>query len=61
MLMTDTEKDFLSMQKALFISIGFELLGALFFLLTALFVVSDKAKADEVERLEAGKPYYYVF
>ena len=54
-LMNEHEKDFISMQNALYFSLGFELLGAVFFLLTALFVVADKAKAEEAERLEAGE------
>ena len=53
--MSENEKDFVSMQKALFFSLGFELLGAALFLLTGLFVISDRAKAEEVERREAGK------
>lgn len=53
--MSDEERDFLSLQKSLYFSLGFELLGAIFFLLTGLYVVSDKAKAEEAERLEAGK------
>ena len=53
--MNETEKDFTSMQKALYFSLGFELLGAILFFLTALFVVADKAKAEEAERLEAGE------
>lgn len=52
--MSADERNFLSLEKALYFSLGFELLGAVFFLLTALYVVSDKAKADEVTRLEAG-------
>ena len=54
--MGDPEKDFSSMQKALYFSLGFELLGALLFLLTGLYVVADRVKATEVERREAGKP-----
>ena len=54
-LMSPDEKDFYSMQQALYFSLGFELLGAVLFLLTALFVVADRAKAEEVERREAGK------
>ena len=54
-LMSDDEKDFVSMQKALYFSLGFEILGAILFLLTAFFVVSDKEKAEEAERIEAGK------
>lgn len=52
--MSDNEKDFTSMKNALYISLALEILGAIFFILTTLFVVADKAKADEAERLEAG-------
>jgi len=54
-LMSENEKDFVSMQKALYFSLGFELLGAALFLLTGLFVVSDRAKAEEAERKETEK------
>ena len=53
--MSENEKDFVSMQKALYFSLGFELVGAALFLLTGLFVVSDRAKAQEAERKETGK------
>ena len=43
--MGDDEKDFLSMRKALYISLTLEILAALLFLFTAFFIVSDKAKA----------------
>ena len=54
--MSTAEKEFTSMQKALYFSLGFELLGAFLFLLTGLYVVADRTKAEEVERREAGKP-----
>ena len=54
--MSTAEKEFTSMQKALYFSLGFELLGAFLFLLTGLYVVADRYKAEEVERREAGKP-----
>lgn len=58
--MSVDERNFLSLEKALYFSLGFELLGAIFFLLTALYVVSDKAKADEVTRLEAGMLILFI-
>jgi len=54
-VMSKAEKEFTSMQKALYFSLGFELLGAFLFLLTGLYVVADRTKAEEVERREAEK------
>mgnify|MGYP006975718912 FL=1 len=41
------------MEQAMYFSIGFEILGAVLFLLTALYVVSDRRKAEDAEKLEA--------
>ena len=51
-LMSKEEKEFSSLEKAMYVSIGFELVGALLFFLTALYVVSDRSKAEEAEKLE---------
>ena len=48
-VMSEDEKDFVSMQRALYFSLGFELLGALLFLITAFYVVADKKRAEEAE------------
>jgi hypothetical protein len=50
--MSAKERDYTAMQWALFISLAFEIAGAFFFLVTTFFVVSDKQKAEEVERLD---------
>ena len=50
--MSKEEKEFSSLEKAMYVSIGFELVGALLFFLTALYVVSDRSKAEEAEKLE---------
>ena len=52
-LMSEDEKKFIALERAMYFSIGFELLGAVLFLLTALFVVSDRRKAEEAEKIEA--------
>jgi hypothetical protein len=52
--MSAKERDYTAMQWALFISLAFEIAGAFFFLVTTFFVVSDKQKAEEVERLDLG-------
>ncbi len=51
--MTPKEKDFTSMQIALYVTLAFELMGALFFLWTTCFVVEDKRKVDEAEKMAA--------
>ena len=48
--MTQVEKDFHSMQFALYISLAFEILAAIMFLLTTFYVVSDRQKAEESEK-----------
>ena len=52
-LMSEDETKFTSMEQAMYFSIGFEILGAVLFLLTALYVVSDRRKAEDAEKLEA--------
>lgn len=51
--MSEDETKFTAMEQAMYFSIGFEILGAVLFLLTALYVVSDRRKAEDAEKLEA--------
>ena len=48
--MTQVEKDFHSMQFALYISLAFEILAAIMFFWTTFYVVSDRKKAEDSEK-----------
>ena len=48
--MNQVEKDFHSMQFALYISLAFEILAAIMFFWTTFYVVSDRQKAEESEK-----------
>ena len=55
-LMSDDEKKFTAMEQAMYFSIGFEIIGGVLFFLTALYVVSDRRKAEDyAEKLEVVK------
>ena len=56
--MSEEERKFASLEKAMYVSIGFEILGSLLFFLTALYVVSDRAKAEEAEKNEIKMETY---
>ena len=48
--MNQVEKDFHSMQFALYISLAFEILAAIMFFWTTFYVVSDRKKAEDSEK-----------
>ena len=52
--MSSQEIDFHSRQYALYVALAFEVLAAFFFLLTTIYVVSDRQKAEEAEKLAAA-------
>ena len=56
--MTKTEQDFHSMQYALYFSLVFEILASIFFLITTLFVVADREKAEDAEKIATGKAHF---
>ena len=49
--MSSQEIDFHSRQYALYFALAFEVMAAFFFLLTTIYVVSDRQKAEEAEKL----------
>ena len=52
--MSSQEIDFHSRQYALYFALAFEVMAAFFFLLTTIYVVSDRQKAEEAEKLAAA-------
>ena len=57
--MTKTEQDFHSMQYALYFSLVFEILASIFFLITTLFVVADREKAEDAEKIAIGNTDHF--
>jgi ABC-type sulfate transport system permease component len=53
--------EFRSLQYSLFITCFVEVLGGLFFLMTAWYIVSDKNKCDRVIANSAGKPFFFFY
>ena len=45
--MGEEERDYFAFQYSLFAALSFEVLGGIVFLISAIYVVADKQKADE--------------
>ena len=58
--MGEEERDYFAFQYSLFAALSFEVLGGIVFLISAIYVVADKQKADEYIESKLRKWVRYI-